>query len=189
MVQKKRCEWCLGSDIYRSYHDDEWGIPEYDDHKLFEMINLEGAQAGLSWITVLKKRENYRTAFDQFDPVIISKYSDKKIQKLLQNPGIIRNKLKVNGVRKNAIAYLNIKDSGSSFSDYLWDFVDGKTKVNRFKTSQDIPAKTTLSDKISKQLKKDGFTFVGSTITYAFMQACGMVNDHVTSCFRYSQLK
>jgi len=185
---KNRCEWCLSSPLYIDYHDKEWGVPEFDDQKLFEMINLEGAQAGLSWITILKKREGYLKAFDQFDPLKIIKYSDAKLEKLRLNPEIVRNRLKIAAVKTNALAFLKIKESGKSFSSYLWDFVDGKPIQNKFKSMDQVPATTKLSDKLSKQLKKDGFKFVGSTITYAFMQACGMINDHKTSCFRYSEI-
>lgn len=185
---EKRCQWCLGSELYKAYHDVEWGVPVFDDLSLFEMINLEGAQAGLSWITVLNKRERYRLVFDRFDPEIIIQYDEDKFAQLLNDPGIIRNKLKVRGVKKNAAAYLKLRDSGTTFSDYIWNFVDGSPIINHFKDLNNVPATTALSDQISKQLKKDGFTFVGSTITYAFMQACGLVNDHVTSCFRHREL-
>jgi DNA-3-methyladenine glycosylase I len=184
MNQIKRCEWCLGHDIYLDYHDNEWGNPQYDDQKLFEMINLEGAQAGLSWITILKKRENYRKAFDQFDAQKMANYGPDKIDELLNNAGIIRNKRKVNAFITNAQAYLKIKEA-QSFSDYIWQFVEGKPIQNKFQSLSDIPANTEISEKMSKQLKRDGFKFVGSTICYAFMQAVGMVNDHVVDCFRY----
>lgn len=184
-MSKQRCEWCLGDDIYIDYHDNEWGQPEYNDRKLFEMINLEGAQAGLSWITILKKRQGYLDAFDNFEAEKIVKYSDKKLAKLKENPAIIRNRLKIAAVRTNAEAYLKIRNSGQSFSDYIWQFVDHKPIVNTFKTMSEVPANTPLSDKMSKQLKKDGFKFVGSTITYAFMQATGMVNDHMMNCWKY----
>ena len=184
----RRCEWCLGHDIYVDYHDKEWGLPLFNDQKLFEMLILEGVQAGLSWITVLKKRENYRLAFDQFDPEKIARYDQHKINTLLQNTGIIRNKLKVNAAVINAQMYLKIIDSNSSFSDYIWQFTDGKPKVNRFKSLTEIPAKTEESDRMSKQLKKDGFKFIGSTICYAFMQATGMVNDHIVDCYRYKEV-
>jgi DNA-3-methyladenine glycosylase I len=170
------------------YHDKEWGVPEYDDQTLFEMLLLEGAQAGLSWITVLKKREHYRKVFDKFNPEKIARYTEKKREKLLNDPGIIRNKLKVNAFIVNAQLYLDISKQ-QSFADYIWQFVDGKPIINRYKYTKDVPANTAISDKMSKQLKKDGFKFVGSTIVYAFMQACGMVNDHTTSCFRYKELK
>ena len=174
----------MKDDIYMDYHDNVWGIPEYDDIKLFEFLNLEGAQAGLSWYTVLIKKDNYRKAFSNWDPKKIAKYSDKKIQSLLSNPGIIRNKLKVNGVVTNAKLFLEMKSSGTSLSEYLWDFVDGEPIINNWKTLSEIPAQTPLSQTISKDLKKKGFKFVGPTIVYAFMQAVGMVDDHVASCWR-----
>lgn len=186
----KRCSWCEGNDVYEAYHDDEWGVPTYDDLELFEMLNLEGAQAGLSWITVLNKRENYRKAFDNFDPEKIAVYNEDKRQELLADAGIIRNKLKVNAFIVNAQLYLEMqaladKGDGPTFSEYLWSFVDGKPIVNSWKTLEEAPATTIESDAMSKALKKKGFKFVGSTICYAFMQATGMVNDHMTDCFRY----
>lgn len=183
-----KCEWCLGKQIYEDYHDTEWGVPEYDDQSLFEMLCLEGAQAGLSWITVLQKREHYRKVFDGFNPEKIARYTQKKREKLLSDPGIIRNKLKVNAFIVNAQQYLRLQEEGNSFHEYIWDFVDGKPTINRFKTRGRVPANTPVSDRMSKQLKKDGFKFVGSTIVYAFMQACGMVNDHTTSCYRHKEL-
>ncbi|NVJ64907.1 MAG: DNA-3-methyladenine glycosylase I [Gammaproteobacteria bacterium] len=177
----KRCFWVSDDPLYLDYHDKEWGVPVYDDQKLFEMLCLEGAQAGLSWITVLKKREHYRKVFDNFDAVKIAKYTDKKREKLLNDPGIIRNKLKVNAFIVNAQNYLKIKEN-QSFSGYLWQFVDGKPMINHWSDRSQVPANTPESDAMSKQLKKDGFKFVGSTICYAFMQACGMVNDHTTDC-------
>ena len=185
---KTRCQWCLGSDEYVAYHDEEWGVPSYDDRHLFEMLILEGAQAGLSWLTVLKKRENYRAAFDGFDPEKIAGYDQKRIGELLQNPGIIRNKLKVNAAVTNAQAFLKVVESGLSFSDYLLKFTDGKPMTNKWKSMSELPAKTEISDRMSKELLRDGFKFVGSTICYAHMQATGMVNDHVTSCFRYEEV-
>lgn len=182
------CGWCLKYPAYIAYHDDEWGVPDYEDQPLWEKIILDGAQAGLSWWTILNKRENYRKAFDHFDPEKVARYNQKKIDSLLQNPGIVRNKLKVNAAVTNAQAYLKIVESGTTFSDYLWDYVDGSPKINHFKTLADVPAKTSISDAMSKQLKKDGFKFVGSTIVYAFMQAVGMVNDHVTACPRHKEL-
>lgn len=184
MPDKKRCSWCLKDQLYMDYHDNEWGIPEHDDQKLFEMINLEGAQAGLSWYTVLKKRENYRIAFDNFDAKKILTYDEAKIQKLLANPGIIRNKLKVRGVVKNAKAYLDVQEEFGSFDAYIWQFTEGKTIVNSFTGMEDAIATSPESDAMSKALKKRGFTFVGSTICYAFMQACGMVDDHFEYCWR-----
>lgn len=184
-----RCTWCGDSELYQTYHDDEWGVPEYDDRALFEMLNLEGAQAGLSWITVLKKRATYREAFDQFDPYKIANYDEAKRAELLQNAGIIRNKLKVNSFIVNAKLYIEMQESdGPNFSEYLWSFVGGKPIVNSWKTLKQVPGSTPESDAMSKALKKMGFKFVGSTICYAFMQATGMVNDHTTDCFCYESL-
>lgn len=180
-----RCGWCGTDELYCQYHDEEWGVPVYDDQKMFEFLILEGAQAGLSWITVLRKREAYRKAFDHFDPVKIARYSEAKKAKLLLNPGIIRNRLKIESVVRNARAYLDLQEQGESFSDFLWQFVDGKPKQNRRRTLADIPASTPESDAMSKALKKLGFNFVGTTICYAHMQATGMVNDHLVSCHRY----
>ncbi|MCB0729758.1 MAG: DNA-3-methyladenine glycosylase I [Ignavibacteriae bacterium] len=185
---KKRCQWCGTDSLYVKYHDEEWGVPSHDDRHLFEMINLEGAQAGLSWSTILKKRENYKKAFDNFDAVKISKYAENKIEKLLQNPGIVRNKLKVNAVVTNAKAFLLVQKEFGSFDKYIWQFVNGKPIVNKFNTLSEIPANTDISDKMSKDLKKRGFKFIGSTICYAFMQAVGMVNDHTKDCFRYKEV-
>lgn len=179
----KRCTWVTDEPLYIEYHDKEWGKPQYDDQHLFEMLCLEGAQAGLSWWTILKKRENYRVAFDQFNPNKIVTYDQKKIEQLRENPGIVRNKLKINSVVSNAQAYLEILSSGQSFSDYLWQFVDGKPMINHWQSDQDVPASTKVSEQMSRQLKKDGFKFVGPTICYAFMQAVGMVNDHTINCF------
>ena len=180
-----RCEWCGIDPLYQRYHDEEWGVPLYDDKKLFEFLILEGAQAGLSWITVLRKRESYRTAFDHFDPEKIAAYDQHKICQLMENPGIIRNRLKIEATISNAQAYLKIKDSGVNFSDYVWQFTEGKIIQNAFQRLAEIPAETDISKSMSKQLKKDGFKFVGPTICYAFMQATGMVNDHVITCPRY----
>ncbi|MBD8067445.1 DNA-3-methyladenine glycosylase I [Bacillus sp. PS06] len=177
-----RCGWVNDDPLYINYHDTEWGKPVFDDRLLFEYLNLEGAQAGLSWYTILKKRENYREAFDHFEAGKIIQYDEKKIEVLLQNKGIVRNKLKVNAVVTNAIAYLKVQEEFGSFSDYIWSFVDGTPIQNHFNSLQEIPAKTELSDRLSKDLKKRGFKFVGSTICYAFMQAVGMVNDHVSTC-------
>ncbi len=185
----KRCTWAGDDELYQQYHDQEWGVPSYDDQHLFEMLILEGAQAGLSWITILRKRENYRQAFDGFDAQKIARYSTKKIEKLLQNPGIVRNKLKVNAAVINANAFLQVRDEFGSFSDYIWQFVGGKPKINRWKNMADVPAMTIESDAMSKDLKKRGFKFVGSTICYAFMQAVGMVNDHTSDCFCYPKKK
>ena len=188
MKEKKRCSWCEGEEIYIDYHDNEWGIPVHDDQKLFEMIMLEGAQAGLSWITVLKKREGYRKAFDNFDPKKCARYSDKKLEKFRENPNIIRNRLKINSVRTNAKAFLEIQKEFGSFDKYIWQFVGGKPIKNKFKKMSDVPAMTRESDAMSKDLKKRGFKFVGSTICYAFMQACGMVNDHVVHCWKWKEV-
>ncbi len=183
-----RCPWCLGDPLYEEYHDTEWGVPCYDDQMLFENLLLEGAQAGLSWITVLRKRENYRQAFDSFDPQAIARYTPKKIEALMQDSGIIRNRLKLESAVKNARAYLAIQDSHDSFSSYIWQFVDGEVRQNNFSTMKQVPASTPQSDLMSKTLKKAGFNFVGSTICYAFMQAVGMVNDHLTNCPRHKYL-
>ena len=187
-IEKKRCWWCGDDELYQQYHDNEWGVPVHDDHQLFEFLCLEGAQAGLSWITILRKREHYRRVFDEFDAVKIANYGEVKIASLLADPGIVRNRLKVNGFVKNARAYLNMIDQGESLSEYLWKFVDGKPLQNCWKSMEQIPANTALSDAMSKDLKKRGFTFVGSTICYAFMQAAGLVNDHLYDCYRYVEV-
>lgn len=184
----KRCSWCGDDPLYVDYHDNEWGKPQYDDQLLFEMLNLEGMQAGLSWITILRKRENYRNAFDHFDAHKIAKYNDAKIEMLLLNPGIIRNRLKVNAIVNNAKAYLALLEEGISLSDFLWEFVDHKPIQNQWRQLSEIPAKTELSDTLAKALKKRGFKFVGSTTVYAFMQATGMVNDHIVDCVSRSSL-
>lgn len=184
----KRCAWCGEDPLYMKYHDEEWGVPLHDDRQLFEMINLEGAQAGLSWITILRKRANYKKAFDNFDAKKIAKYDSEKIESLLQNEGIVRNRLKVNSVVTNAKAFLEIQKEFGSFDAYIWQFVGGKPLKNKRTGMKDIPAKTAESDAMSKDLLKRGFKFAGSTICYAFMQATGMVNDHVTDCFRYKQV-
>lgn len=184
MKNKIRCDWVkLENPLYVKYHDEEWGIPCFEDKKLFEMLILEGAQAGLSWETILNKRENYRKAFDNFNPLKISEYKEDKINELLANSGIVRNKLKINSAIKNAKVFLRIQTEIGSFSKYLWNFVGGKPIQNNFKTIQEIPAKTELSDTISQDLKKRGMNFVGSTIIYAYLQAVGVVNDHTTDCF------
>ncbi len=185
--QKNRCGWTTSDPLYIEYHDKEWGVPVHDDRKLFEMLILEGAQAGLSWITILRKRENYRKVFDNFDAVKISKYKQNKIDKLLNDAGIIRNKLKINAAVQNAKVFLEIQKEFGSFDKYIWQFVDGKPKHNIFKNLKEVPAKTKESDAMSKNLKKRGFKFVGSTICYAFMQAVGMVNDHVEGCFKFKK--
>jgi DNA-3-methyladenine glycosylase I len=184
----ERCPWCGSDPLYTQYHDKEWGIPIHDDQTLFELLLLEGAQAGLSWITVLKKRESYRLAFDGFDPYKIARYSTAKHEKLLQNPGIIRNKLKVAAFTKNAIAYLKIIESGTSFNDFVWQFTGNQTQINQWQDMSEVPAFTSESEAMSKALKKAGFTFVGPTICYAFMQSAGIVNDHLTSCFRHKEV-
>ena len=185
----ERCPWSEnGHQLYLDYHDNEWGVPVYNDRLLFEKLILDGAQAGLSWWTILSKRDNYRLAFDGFDPDVMARYDELKFDKLIHNPGIVRNKLKIKAAITNAQAYLDLRNAGVSFSDYLWKYVDGKPIINEWKTLSEVPANTALSDTISKQLKKDGFKFVGSTIVYAFMQAVGMVNDHLVTCHRYAQL-
>ncbi|MFK8103579.1 MAG: DNA-3-methyladenine glycosylase I [Saprospiraceae bacterium] len=184
METKKRCSWCLKDELYQDYHDQEWGVPVHDDTVLFEYLNLEGAQAGLSWYTVLKKRESYRKAFANWDAKKISKFTPAKIEKLLLNKGIIRNKLKVNAVVTNAVAFLKVQKEFGSFNEYLWQFVNHQTIINDCPNLEAVPAKTELSDKISKDLKKRGFKFIGSTICYAFMQAIGMVDDHVNDCWK-----
>ena len=184
-----RCAWCGNDPLYKDYHDSEWGVPARDDAHLFEMLLLEGAQAGLAWITILRKREGYRELFDGFDPERIARYTDRKLDKLLLDPRIIRNRLKVYGARQNARAFLAVRDEIGSFSDYIWSFVDHQPVQNRWRSIKQVPASTELSDRISKDLKKRGFTFVGSTIMYAHMQATGMVNDHTTDCFRHSECR
>jgi DNA-3-methyladenine glycosylase I len=182
-MEPKRCGWCLSSDLYKEYHDKEWGIPVYDDTKLFEFLILETFQAGLSWITILNKRENFRKAFDHFDYKKIAHYSEDKIQELLLDAGIIRNKLKVYSAVSNAQAFIKVQEEFGSFSKYIWGFVNGKPIDNNRKSLKEVPATTPLSDAISKDLKKRGFKFVGSTVVYAHMQATGMVNDHVEDCW------
>ena len=184
----KRCSWCSDDPLYISYHDKEWGVPLRDDRQLFEMLILEGAQAGLSWLTILKKRENYRKAFDQFNPEKMASYDEKDIERLLQDAGIVRNRLKIEAAIRNARGYLQICEKHGSFSNYLWSFVDDRPTINAWTKLADIPAKTRESEQMSKSLKKLGFNFVGPTICYAFMQAVGMVNDHTTACFRYREL-
>jgi DNA-3-methyladenine glycosylase I len=183
-----RCAWCGDDPLYRSYHDTEWGVPLHDDRALFEFLILEGAQAGLSWITILRKRENYRAAFDDFDAAHIARYGTGKIQSLLQDPGIVRNRLKVEAAVNNARMFLEVQSEFGSFDAFIWRFVDGKPKQNRCRSIAEIPASTPESDAMSKELKRRGFKFVGSTICYAHMQATGMVNDHTTDCFRHKEL-
>lgn len=187
-MEKHRCGWCVGDPLYEAYHDEEWGVPVYDDATLFEFLILETFQAGLSWITVLRKRENFRTAFDNFDYKIIANYKQDKIDTLLQDAGIIRNKLKVNATVTNAQAFMKIQEEFGSFSKYIWKFVDGKPIQNKFKNYKNAPANTPLSDALSKDLKKRGFKFVGTTVVYAHMQATGMINDHEVNCFRYEEV-
>jgi len=187
-MNKNRCSWCGETPLYVDYHDKEWGVPVYDDDRLFEFLVLETFQAGLSWITVLRKRENFKLAFDNFDYQKIAKYNDKKFERLIQDAGIIRNKLKIKATISNANAFMDIQKEFGSFSKYIWNFVNGKPIVNQWKTLNEIPAKTELSDTISKDLKKRGFKFVGSTVIYAHMQATGMVNDHIVDCFRYQEV-
>ena len=179
---RSRCPWAGTDPLYVRYHDEEWGVPSHDDRHLFEMLILEGAQAGLSWITILRKRPAYRKAFDRFDPKRIAKYDATKLQSLLADPGIVRNRLKIHGTVQNARAFLAVQQEFGSFDAYLWGFVGGAPKINRPRTMQDVAARTAESDALSKDLKKRGFTFVGSTICYAFMQAVGMVNDHLVGC-------
>lgn len=189
MCEKIRCSWAGELPIYIDYHDNEWGRPVHDDNKLFEMLILEGMQAGLSWITVLKKRKAFREAFDGFDPDKVALYDEKKIQELLANEGIIRNRLKVNAAVTNANVFLEVQKKYGSFDKFIWEYVKCTPIRNHWEKMAEVPAKTTLSDQISKDLKKMGFKFVGSTIIYAFMQAIGMVNDHVTNCFVYQEMQ
>ncbi|MCF6193536.1 MAG: DNA-3-methyladenine glycosylase I [Kangiellaceae bacterium] len=182
----KRCSWPGDDPIYIDYHDTEWGVPVYESELLFQHLLLDGAQAGLSWIMILKKRENYRKLFYQFDPLRMSKMTDKQLEKLLLNPAIVRNRLKVYGFRKNAIAYLKLNKE-QSFSEFLWGFVGDKPIINHWSSNSEVPTDTDQSLAMSKALKKAGFTFVGTTICYAFMQAVGMINDHTMDCFRYNQ--
>ncbi|MFD1161487.1 MULTISPECIES: DNA-3-methyladenine glycosylase I [Hwangdonia] len=187
-MEKHKCGWCVGDALYEAYHDEEWGVPVYDDATLFEFLILETFQAGLSWITILRKRENFRKAFDNFDYKKIANYNQDKMDALLQDAGIIRNKLKVKATVTNAQAFMKIQEEFGSFSKYIWGFVDGKPIKNKLKNYKDAPANTPLSDALSKDLKKRGFKFVGSTVVYAHMQATGMVNDHEMGCFRYAEV-
>lgn len=191
MTQKTlitRCEWSISDPLYIQYHDEEWGVPLHDERALFEFLTLEGAQAGLSWITILKKRENYRKAFDNFEPSKIARYGDKKFEQLMQDAGIVRNRLKIQATIENARAFLKVQQEFGSFDKYIWGFVNGKPIRNEWKTLREIPPKSPLSEKISRDLVKRGFRFVGPTIVYAHMQATGMVNDHLVSCFRHRQV-
>ncbi|MFE3867269.1 DNA-3-methyladenine glycosylase I [Flavobacterium sp. LS2P90] len=184
MEEKTRCKWCVGIDIYERYHDEEWGVPVYDDQKLFELLILETFQAGLSWITILKKRKNFQLAFDDFDYKKVALYSEDKIQELLQDAGIIRNQLKIRATVSNAIAFMKVQEEFGSFSKYIWKFIDGQPIQNNRQSLKEVPSTTPISDEISKDLKKRGFKFVGSTVIYAHMQATGMVDDHVADCWK-----
>ncbi len=186
---KRRCEWSGDNPLYIAYHDDEWGVPSHDDRHLFEMLLLEGAQAGLSWLTILKKRENYRKAFHSFDPEKVAAYSEHDIQRLLTDSGIVRNRLKIESAIKNARCVLEIRQEYGSLAAFLWQHVDGTPRQNGWKSIAELPARTVQSDAMSKDLKRRGFNFVGSTICYAFMQAVGMVNDHIIGCFRHAEVK
>jgi DNA-3-methyladenine glycosylase I len=183
-----RCEWAGDDPLMQRYHDLEWGIPKRDDRRLFEDLVLDGAQAGLSWLTILRKRENYREAFDNFDPAVVAAYDEAKIEQLLGNAGIVRNRQKINSAIKNAQAFLKVQEEFGNFDTYIWGYVGGTPIRNNRQTMSELPAKTELSETISKDLKKRGFSFVGPTITYAFMQAVGMVNDHTADCFRYQEI-
>ena len=188
-TDKVRCSWVTDDPLYMEYHDSEWGSPIYNDRLLFEFLILEGAQAGLSWLTVLKKHDNYRRCFENFDAKKIARYNNRKIESLLSNPGIIRNRLKIEAAIINSQAFLQVQQEWGSFSEYIWQFVDGKPIKNHWKTFKHIPTRTDISDNMAKDLKKRGFKFVGSTICYAYMQAVGMVNDHTVNCFRYRKIK
>lgn len=183
--ERRRCEWAENDPLYLAYHDEEWGVPVHDDRRLFEMLCLEGAQAGLSWLTILRKRAHYRTVFDGFDPAMVARYDEARVAMLLADPGIVRNRLKVEAFIRNARAFLEVQAEFGSFDAYIWRFVDGAPIVNRWRTLQELPAQTPESAAMSKDLRRRGFTFVGPTICYAFMQACGLVNDHLVSCFRH----
>jgi DNA-3-methyladenine glycosylase I len=182
----KRCPWPKQDPLYVAYHDEEWGVPEYDDRALYEKLILDGFQAGLSWITILRKRDNFRRAFDDFEPAKIARYTPKKVERLMHDAGIVRNRMKIEGTILSARAYLEAMEKGPGFSKLLWDFVDGKPKVNNFRSTKQVPAETALSKQISKELAGRGFKFVGPTIVYAFMQAVGMVNDHLVTCHRHA---
>jgi len=188
MEQVMRCPWAGNDDDYIAYHDVEWGVPVHDDRRLFEFLILEGAQAGLSWQTILRKRENYRRAFDAFDPTVVAVYDEKRIGELLSNPGLVRNRLKINSAVRNAREFVKVQEEFGSFDRYIWGFVGGRQIVNRWESLRQIPAETLESRAVSKELKKRGFSFVGPTIIYAYMQAVGMINDHLVSCFRHAQI-
>jgi DNA-3-methyladenine glycosylase I len=187
-MTKKRCTWAGSDPLYVKYHDLEWGVPVHRDRKLFEMLTLEGAQAGLSWLTILRKRENYRRAFDRFDPQKVARYDRRKVESLMQDAGIVRNRAKIESTVANAKAFLAIREEFGTFNRFVWQFVDGEPKINRRRGMKQLPAKTDESTAMSRELRKRGMNFVGPTICYAFMQAVGMVNDHVTGCFRYNEL-
>ena len=189
MNSTNRCAWSTNDPQYIKYHDEEWGVPIYDDRRLFAKLILDGAQAGLSWITILRKRDNYYRAFDNFDPELMARYDDAKVAALLQDPGIVRNRLKINAAIKNAQAYLAIMETQGSFADFLWDFVAGRPVQNQWTSLAQVPAETPQSQAMSKALKEAGFSFVGPTIVYAFMQAVGLVNDHLVTCFRHEECK
>lgn len=189
MTMKKRCEWCGSDPLYINYHDEDWGVPVHDDRKLFEMLILEGAQAGLSWLTILKKRQNYRKAFDDFDPEKVAQYSQIDSDRLLADPGIVRNRLKIESAIKNARGVLAIIEEFGTLDLFLWRYVDGIPQQNAWTSIADLPARTKTSDMMSKDMKRRGFNFVGPTICYAFMQSVGMVNDHTVNCFRYDQVR
>lgn len=183
-MEKLKCDWCRGNDLYENYHDLEWGVPVFNDQKQFEFLVLESAQAGLSWITVLKKRENYRVAYDNFDVEKVALYDDKKVEELMQNPGIIRNRLKILASINNAQRFIEIQKDHGSFCNFLWNYVNGKPLINHWNSLKEVPATTPLSDLIAKDLKKRGFKFLGSTIIYAHLQATGLIDDHLVSCFK-----
>ena len=188
MKEKHRCQWCLGFDQYIAYHDTEWGVPVHDDRTHFEFLILEGAQAGLSWSTILKKRAGYRKAFADFDPVKVARFTEAKLEKILLDPGIVRNRLKVYATVNNAKRFLEVQKEFGSFDTYIWSFVNNKPIINKWKSLKEVPATTKESDSLSKDLLKRGFKFVGSTVIYAHMQACGLVNDHIVDCFRHKQV-
>lgn len=188
-IQPTRCAWTGADPLYRDYHDQEWGVPVHDDRLLFEFLILEGAQAGLSWITILRKRESYRAAFSGFDPELVARFDEQKVAELLTNPGIVRNRLKVASTISNARAFLQVQEQFGSFDAYMWRFVDGRPVQNSWRSIKEVPASTAVSDSLSRDLKQRGFRFVGSTICYAHMQAVGMVNDHTTDCFRWQELQ
>jgi DNA-3-methyladenine glycosylase I len=189
MTERFRCPWCLKFDEYIRYHDEEWGVPVHDDRKHFEFLILEGAQAGLSWSTILKKRKGYVKNFADFDPVKVARFTERKIEKILTDPGVIRNKLKVHAAVNNAKRFLEVQQEFGSFDQYIWRFVNGKPIVNKWKNTKPVPATTKESDALSRDLQKRGFKFVGSTVIYAHMQACGLVNDHLVECFRYNEVQ